>query len=252
MMKVSAIAKYLDAELKIDAFQDSSHNGLQVANSGKVKRICCGVDASLEFFELAHAYGANMVICHHGISWGDSMARITGLNYQRVSALLKYDMALYASHLPLDAHPTLGNNARICRTLGLKTLKPFGMYNGKPIGFEGRLPKPRRFSSFERMVSEKIGTPLHTWDFGKKTVQSVAVVSGGAAGEIAEAGEKGIDVYLSGEQSLAAYNLAREYGVNAIFAGHYATERFGVQAVSERLKKRFGVEVEFLDMGIGV
>jgi dinuclear metal center YbgI/SA1388 family protein len=251
-MKVSTITNYLDKELKIDEFQDSSHNGLQVANSGEVKKICCGVDASLEFFQQAHANGADMVICHHGISWGESLAKITGLNYQRVSKLLRYDMALYACHLPLDAHPTLGNNAQICRTLGLRRLKPFGMYNGKLIGFEGTLPKPRRFSTFERMVSERIGKPLHTWDCGKKTVQRIAVVSGGAAGEIAEAGEKGIDVYVSGEQSLAAYNLAREYGINAIFAGHYATERFGVQAVGERLKKRFGVKVEFLDMGIGV
>ncbi len=251
-MNVSTVADYLDKELKSDGFQDSSHNGLQVANSGSVKRICCGVDASLEFFALAHAHGANMVICHHGISWGDSMARITGLNYRRVSTLVQYDMALYAAHLPLDAHPTLGNNARICRALGLKKLKPFGMYNGRPIGFEATLPKPRRFSTLERMVAQKIGTPLHTWDCGKKTVRSVAVVSGGGAGEIAEAGEKGIDVYLSGEQTLAAYNLAREYGINAIFAGHYATERFGVQAVGERLRKRFGLEVEFLDMGIAV
>ncbi|MDP6491061.1 MAG: Nif3-like dinuclear metal center hexameric protein [Kiritimatiellia bacterium] len=251
-MDVSTITNYLDRELKIDAFEDSSHNGLQVANSGSVTKICCGVDASLEFFQEAHARGADMAICHHGISWGESLAKITGLNYQRISKLLRYDMALYACHLPLDAHPTLGNNARICRTLGLKKLKPFGMYNGKLIGFEGTLPKPRRFSTVERMVSERIGTPLHTWDCGKKTVQTVAVVSGGAAGEIAEAGEKGIDVYLSGEQSLAAYNLAREYGVNAIFAGHYATERFGVIAVGDRLKKRFGVEVEFVDMGIAV
>ncbi len=251
-MNVSTIANYLAKALKIDEFQDSSHNGLQVANSGRVKKICCGVDASLEFFEQANAHGADMVICHHGISWGDSLSRITGLNYQRLSTLLKYDMALYACHLPLDAHPTLGNNAQICRTLGLKKLKPFGMYNGKLIGFEGMLPKPRRFTTFERMVSERIGQPLHAWDCGKKTVQRIAVVSGGAAGEIAEAGEKGIDVYVSGEQSLAAYNLAREYGINAIFAGHYATERFGVQAVGERLKKRFGVEVEFLDMRIMV
>ncbi len=251
-MKVSTIANYLDKELGNDEFQDRSHNGLQVANSGRVRKICCGVDASLEFLELANEHGADMVICHHGISWSDSLARITGLNYQRLSKLLKYDMALYASHLPLDAHPTLGNNARICRALGLKRLKPFGEHGGRDIGFEGMLPKPRRFTTFERMVSDRIGTLLHRWDYGKKTVQRIAVVSGGAAGDIVEAAEKGIDVFLSGEQTLAAYNLAREYGINALFAGHYATERFGVIAVGERLQKRFGVEVEFLDMGIGV
>jgi dinuclear metal center YbgI/SA1388 family protein len=251
-MKVSTLAGYLDKELRIREFEDSSHNGLQVANSGKVKKICCGVDASLEFFELAHGRGADLLFCHHGISWGDSLSTITGLNYQRLSALLKYDMALYASHLPLDAHATLGNNAQICRTLGLKRLKPFGMYHGKEIGFEGQLVKPQRFSTLARQVADRVGPPLHTWDFGRKTVQRVAVVSGGAAGEIAEAGEKGIDVYLSGEQTLAAYNLAREYGINAIFAGHYATERFGVMAVGAQLKKRFNVDVEFIDTGITV
>ncbi len=251
-MRVSTITNYLNKELKIAEFEDSSHNGLQVANSGNVRKVCCGVDASLEFFERAQERGADMVICHHGISWGESLATITGLNYQRISALLRHDMALYACHLPLDAHPTLGNNARICRTLGLRNLKPFGMYGGKLIGFEGVLSKPRRFSTFERMVAERIGKPLHAWDCGKRTVQRIAVVSGGAAGEIVEAGEKGIDVYVSGEQTLMAYNLAREYGINAIFAGHYATERFGVMAVAERLRQRFKVDVEFVDMEIPV
>lgn len=251
-MNLATIASYLDTELKIDAFDDSSHNGLQVANSGPVKKICCGVDASLDFFHEAHARGADMVICHHGISWRESLARITGLNYERLTKLLRYDMALYAAHLPLDAHPTLGNNARICRVLGMKKLKPFGVYNGVEIGFEGALPQPCRFTTFDRMVARHIGAPLYSWDCGKKTVQRIAVVSGGAAGEIVEAAEKGVEVYLSGEQTLAAYNLAREYGINAIFAGHYATERFGVIAVGERLKKRFDIEVEFIDLGVEV
>jgi len=175
-MDVSTVAAYLDRELRIADFEDSSHNGLQVANSGRLKKVCCGVDASLDFFELAAERGADMAICHHGISWGDSLARISGLNYRRLSTLLKYDVALYACHLPLDAHPVLGNNAQICRALGLKRLKPFGMYHGKEIGFEGVLSRPKRFTTFLNHVTECIGPPLHAWDFGRKMVERVAVV----------------------------------------------------------------------------
>ncbi|MBT3192390.1 MAG: Nif3-like dinuclear metal center hexameric protein [Verrucomicrobia bacterium] len=250
MTTLKKIVTFLDEELQITKFKDSSQNGLQVENSGKIRKICCGVDASMETFEAAQALGADLLICHHGLSWGDSLAHITDLNYQRIKFLIEHDMALYASHLPLDAHPRLGNNACIARKLGLRALKPFGNYNGMEIGFEGRLPKPVSYSALKKRVSGVTGSDLQTMDFGKKRVQTVAVVSGGAAGEIAEAGQKGIDVYVSGEPGLVAYSLAQEYGVNAIFAGHYATEVFGVRAVGEVLQKRFSVTAEFVDLNV--
>ena len=250
MTALKTIVSFLDRELKISQFKDSSHNGLQVQNSGKIRKVCCGVDASMETFEAAQARGANLIICHHGLSWGDSLAHITDLNYRRIKFLMDHDIALYASHLPLDAHPRYGNNAGIAKALGLRNLKPFGLYNGTEIGFSGKLPKPLTYAALKKKVSTITGSTLQTMDFGKKRVQSIAIVSGGAAGEIAEAGKKGIDVYLSGEPALVAYSLAQEYKVNAIFAGHYATEVFGVRTLGEVLTKRFAVKAEFIDFKI--
>ena len=247
---LDTVVAALDSELNVADFEDTSHNGLQVANSGRVSKACCGVDASLEFMEAAHARGADLLVCHHGISWGDSLKRLTGVNYSRVSFLMAHDMALYACHLPLDAHPTLGNNARICRALGVQRLKPFGMYGGREIGWEGRLPKPMRYDAFKRRIEREIRSDLQTMDFGKKTVRTVAVVSGGAADEIDEAGRKEIDVYVSGEPKLSAYVLAQEYGINAVFAGHYATEVFGVRAVAGLLSRRLGIPSELVDLRV--
>lgn len=250
MTALNKVVSFLDKTLKVAEFQDDSHNGLQVENSGKVRRIAVGVDASLAFFERAAERGADMVVCHHGLSWGDSLKRITDLNYRRVKFLLDHDMALYACHLPLDAHPALGNNAQICKGLGLRRLKPFGVYHGVALGFCGALPKATAYGEFKKQAHRLFGNTVCTLDFGKRMVRTVAVVSGGAADQVAEAGQKGIDVYVSGEPKLSAHHLAEEYGINAIFGGHYGTEAFGVRAVGDVLRKRFKVDVEFIDMGI--
>jgi dinuclear metal center YbgI/SA1388 family protein len=250
MTSLNTIATFLDRELRITDFKDSSHNGLQVQNSGRIRKVCCGVDASMEFFEAARAKGADLLICHHGLSWGDSLARITDLNYTRIKFLMEHDMALYAVHLPLDAHPGYGNNALIARALGLRRLKPFGCYNGKEIGFAGQLSESVTYGAFKKKVSAATGSTLQTMDFGKSRVKTVAVVSGGAAAEIAEAGQKGIDVYISGEPALSAYIMAQEYRINAVFAGHYATEVFGVRKLAEVVQGRFAVKAEFIDLGV--
>jgi len=251
MKDLKSICRFLDSELNISAFAaDSSHNGLQVENAGYVSRICCGVDASIEFFEAAQRRGADMVICHHGISWGDSLKRITEINYKRLSFLMENGIALYACHLPLDAHPRLGNNAMICRALGLRGVRGFGIYHGMEIGFQGRLPKTMKYGQFKDLVRLRINRGIRTMDFGKTEVKTVAVISGSAPELLAEVGMKGIDVFLSGEPKLSAYSMAQEYGVNAVFAGHYATEVFGVRAVVPVLKDKFRIPVEFIDMKV--
>jgi len=249
MANLDTIVRFLDRELECE-IKDSSQNGLQVENTGKVTKICCGVDAALPFFEAAAKRGGDLLVCHHGISWGDSLARISGLAYRRVAFLMKHDMALYSSHLPLDAHPMHGNNAVICRLLGLRRLRPFGVHGGTPVGFSGSLPAPMSCGAFKKLVAGTISPRLQTMDFGRRTVRSVAVISGGAAGDVEEAGRCGIDVFLSGEPALNAYNLAREYGVNAIFAGHYSTERFGVCELGRLLSRRFRVPWEFVDLRV--
>ncbi len=247
-MNIETIAAFLDRTLKVGEWQDVSHNGLQVAGDGPVRRVCCGVDASLEFFQAAARRQASLLVCHHGISWGDSLKRITGLNYNRVKFLLDRGMALYACHLPLDAHPRYGNNACICRALGLRQLRKFGWYHGAQIGFAGRLPRAMPYADFKKLAGRILGAELRTMEFGPRLVRTVAVVSGGGAAELDEAGRDRVDVFLSGEPTLAAWHLAREYGVNAIFGGHYATETFGVRALAELLARRFKIAAEFVDL----
>ena len=250
MANLKEIVAYLDGELRVADFDDVSHNGLQVESDAEIRRVCCGVDASMEFFTEAQKRGADLVVCHHGLSWGDSLKRITDLNYRRLAFLIRGNMALYACHLPLDAHSRYGNNILICKALKLRNVKPFGAYHGVEIGFCGTLPRPVRYVSFKKQIALITGNEVRSMDVGRKTVRSVAVVSGGAADQVMEAGQKGIDVYVSGEPNLSAYGLAQEYGVNAVFAGHYATEVFGVRALAEVLCREFKVDAEFIDLHI--
>ncbi len=170
------------------------------------------------------------------------------MNYTRVKFLLDRGMALYACHLPLDAHPRYGNNARICRALGLRQLRKFGWYHGAQIGFAGRLPRPMLYTDFKKLAAGILQSELRVMDFGPRTVRMVAVVSGGAADAVEEAGRDRVDVFLSGEPALAAWHPAREYGVHAVFGGHYATETFGVRALAELLARRFKIAAEFVDL----
>lgn len=245
------IVAALDTEMRLDLFQDASHNGLQVACSDKpVRLVCCGVDASLPFFTAAADKGADLLICHHGLSWGDSLKRITGLNYRQVSFLTGSDMALWACHLPLDAHPTLGNNAGLCRAIGLCDLRPFGAYHGTKIGFSGRLSGPLSRDKFQELLKVALGTEIRTMSFGGPEITTVGVISGGAAEEVAQAAEEGLDAYVSGEPTLVGYNLAHQLGINAFFGGHYATERFGVQSLGKWIAQRFEIKAEFIDLDI--
>jgi dinuclear metal center YbgI/SA1388 family protein len=220
---------------------------LQVENSGKVRKICCGVDASIEFFEQAHARGGDLLICHHGISWGDSLKRIEGLNYHRLSCLIRNDIALYACHIPLDAHSRLGNNALLCTALGIGNRKLFGYYHGKPIGYYGELRRGEPYANFLKKVEKILGGPVRGLNFGGKTVRKVGVVSGGGAEWIEDASRLNLDLFLTGEATLAGYNLARDCRINVLFGGHYATESFGVKALSKAASKRFHVPSEFID-----
>lgn len=243
------VADALDAELRIADFTDSSHNGLQVSNSGAVSRICCGVDASLDFFRDAKDKGADLCLVHHGISWGDSLAKISGSNYEIVSFLINNDIALYAAHLPIDAHPVLGNNAQIAAALGLVDVAGFCNYHGNLIGRKGRLPEAIPFSQLHARV--RAITPdgtHHALQFGSEMVQTVGIVSGGAAGEVSQAAAERLDCFITGEMNLEGYNTAKHESVNVISAGHYATERFGVKAVGEFLQRNFKLPFEFIDL----
>ena len=252
-MSLSAerIARFLDDTLRTDAVRDASNNGLQIASDGPVSQVAVGVDASLRFLKEAAAQGADFVICHHGISWGDSLKRITGFNYELVSFAIRHNIALYASHLPLDAHPLYGNNAQLCKALGLTRLKPAFAYHGETIGFIGHLPKAIPFGDFCATVAEQVNAECRQVAFGAKDVKTVGVVSGGASDMVCQAAELGVDVFLTGESSLQGYTQAENAGMNVVFAGHYATETFGVRALAKRIAQQFRIPATFIDFGIG-
>lgn len=243
----------LDHCLHLDMYPDSSKNGLQVERRDtRITKVCLGVDASIPLYEEAARRGAELVICHHGISWGDSLARVTGYNFGHLEFLIEHKLALYACHLPLDAHPQLGNNAQLAKMLKLKNVAPFMRYHGGPeIGMKGELAKPMTLDAFVNAVKKGVDREeVVVFPFGKKQIKTVGIVSGGAADDIATAIDEGLDVYLSGEPNLQSYNRAAQCQMNAVFAGHYATEVFGVRALAGHITKTFGIPAEFVDFKI--
>lgn len=250
-MKLTDVVALLDGQLQPDQWQDASHNGLQIANHGIVNRVCTAVDASLEAMQEAVRQEADLLIVHHGLSWKDSLARLTGMNYQLVSFAMTHGLAIYAMHLPLDAHPTLGNNAQIAAALGLTQVEPFMAYHGRKIGFKGLLPKPILWQTFVPQATQILhAIRVDEMPFGKAIVQSVGICSGGAPEGVEQAAIEQLDVYLCGEANLVAYNMAKTLHINALFAGHYATERFGVRALGDWLAQVSGLPVSFLDWSI--
>lgn len=250
-MKTIALAGFLDETLDIGNFKDVSNNGLQIENSGEVSRVAVGVDASLRGFRAAVEAGADLMVCHHGLSWGDSLKRITGLNYQLVSYAVAHNLAVYAAHLPLDAHPVYGNNAQLCKLLGVGHKKPAFGYHGNDIGFVGTLARPMSFEAFCGLVRERISPTAQALAFGKKTVRTIGVVSGGACEMLDQAVALGCDAYLTGEPGLIGYTLAENLGANALFAGHYATETWGVKALGKLIAGKFKLPVAEIDFKIG-
>ncbi len=250
-MKKSELLSALADKLSIESFHDHSNNGLQVdSRRGEIRKVVSGVDATLPLFKAAAEAGADLVICHHGISWDASLKRITGLNYEIVKFLMDHDLALWACHLPLDAHPELGNNAQLCDALGLADRKPFGKYDGQLLGFSGKLPEPLSREGFADLLRAKIGPRLNMAPFGAERIETVGVVSGGAASMADQAADAGLDAYVDGEIDLVAYNLCLQRGLNLFAAGHYATERFGIRAVGDWLAAAFGVEHRFVDFDL--
>lgn len=250
-MDCKDIAALLNDELRPKLYRDASHNGLQVENEGPITRLAVAVDASLETFAAAAALGAQMLIVHHGISWGDSLARIDGLNRRILADALRRNLALYAVHLPLDAHPRLGNNAQIATLLGLTRTRPFMDYHGQMIGVAGLLPTPLSRDAFAQAVQDALQPPrLTRFDYGREIIHTVGVCSGGASEGVDDAAREGLDVYLSGEATLQAYNLAKQWGQNALFAGHYATERTGPRALGAWLTEQTALPCPFIDLNL--
>ena len=181
MAKLKEVVKFLDGELGIKDVEDLSNNGLQVQGKEEVNKVAFAVDACMEVFKKAR--GFDMIIVHHGISWGDSLKYLTGLNYSRVKFLMDNNISVYAAHLPLDKHPKHGNNAEFCRIFGLKHIQGFGDYHGQIIGFAGE--RDIKLDDFVKEIEKNLNTKCTVFDFGKKQIKRIAVVSGDSGGDIA-------------------------------------------------------------------
>lgn len=239
------LVTYLDEFLNVEAGADFCPNGLQVEGAGTIRRLVTGVSACRELFERARQQGADAVLVHHGIFWEGDPRSITGIQRQRVAELIDGGMNLIAYHLPLDRHPEVGNNAVASRRLGLTRLAPFGDYSGQSLGFRGVLDEPISIASLlDRCESVFQQEPL-CFPSGPEIVSTVGMISGAAESAFREAIADGLDAYITGEASEWVMNVAREAGTHFIAAGHYATERLGVQTLGEHLAEKFGLEVNF-------
>ena len=253
-MAASALSKlvdYADRILKTAEFTDypGAVNGLQVQNSGRITRIAAAVDATLTTVQFAIKQGANLLIVHHGLFWSPSHPW-TGRRYELIRTLIEADMAVYSSHLPLDAHPTLGNNAQLAKALGLRELKPFFFEKGRHLGFQGKLNIDR--DDLQRRLEKATGAPAKSLPGGAKKCQRIGIVTGGAGAEMKIAAAEGVDTFITGEGPHWTYAMAEDLGLNVLYGGHYATETFGVKALAEHLSKKFRVPWSFIDHPTGL
>jgi dinuclear metal center YbgI/SA1388 family protein len=251
MASLSNICQFLDKELKTKEVSDASQNGLQVEGRNEVKKIVFAVDASLDAFEEAHKRKADMVIVHHGLFW-DKPLPLTGILYQRLYVLFKHQISLYAAHLPIDIHHKVGNNAQLMNFFITKKRETFGNYHGTEIGFLGILQRETTLAEVIAILEKSLNTKCHVLNFGMERIKTIAVVSGGAAELAAEAVNKKIDLFITGEPKLSSYYIAKEGKINIIFAGHYATETLGMKALSKVVCEQFSIECEFVDLPTGL
>jgi dinuclear metal center YbgI/SA1388 family protein len=229
--------------LDLDAYPDYGPMGLQVAGAREVQRLACGVSSSLELFERAALAGAQMLLVHHGVFWDRDPRVIDDAARRRLKALFDGEITLAAYHLALDAHPEVGNNALLARELGIDPTEQFG-----GIGFGGALEEPASVEEFTARVREKLGAEPTVFAEGPDRIERAAVITGGAARYLADAAREGYDLFLTGEPAEPSLHTARELGIHFVAAGHYATERIGIQALTERLAKEFDLGWEFIDL----
>ncbi len=228
---------------------DGAVNGLQVENDGRVTRVAAVVDATLATVKLAAADGADLVLAHHGLFWGPTHPW-TRSRYELIKLLVTRNIAVYSSHLPLDLHPTLGNNARLAAALGFKRGAPFFVSKGQPIGLRVVASVPR--AELAAQLGQVLAGPVKILPGGPERCRRIGIVTGGAGSGLAQAAAAGVDTFITGEGPHWTYALAEDLGVNVLYGGHYATETFGVRALAERVARKFRVPWSFLDHPTGL
>lgn len=249
---LSTIVSLLDAELRISDIKDASvaMNGLQVENDGQVSKVALAVDGSQKSIDAAIAAGADLLILHHGIYWS-GLLPFTGWWKKKIMSCMENNLAIYAAHLPLDMHPRLGNNAQMAEQLGLQNTSPEVDYHGTMIGlagdFDGSMAELK--DRFAAITGAPVTGYLHD---ASAPAGRVALCSGGAGDEIYQMHAKGYQCYLTGEENHWVRNAAEDVGMSLLFAGHYATETFGVKALGRLLEEQFGLPTLFIDNPTGM
>ena len=250
-MELTSLREYLDGYLRVTEVTDygGAVNGLQVESPRDVRRVAAAVDAAQATVERAVAWGADLLLVHHGLFW-DGGTPVTGRRYRRLKAILDADLAVYSAHLPLDVHPEVGNNAVLARALGIDPRGSFGDHKGVPLGVWGELELSR--GELHQRAERVLGGPVKLIAGGPERVRRVGVITGGAGSMVPAAVAAGLDAFVTGEGAHHNYFDAEEGGLNLLFGGHYATEVWGVKALAAHLEEKFGLEWTFIDHPTGL
>lgn len=252
MIELKKIVDFFDQFLDIKNVKDDSFNGLQVEGKQQINKILFAVDAGMQTFEKAVEQKADMIVVHHGLFWQSADPSIKNWNKKRIDFLFEHKISLYASHLPLDKHPQVGNNAQLLKILGFDIEKEFGFYHGESISFIGKSKNPKLINDIEQILKKQLKAECKILPFGNNDIFTIAVCSGGGTYPVfMEALESGVDLYLTGD-STEVYHLAKDSKINVIFAGHHATEIVGVKALSQVTKEKFAIETVFVDIPTGL
>lgn len=247
MITLQEICRKLDQLLASQNFEDVCPNGLQVEGKKEVKKITTAVSASLETIQLALELKSDLLIVHHGLFWARDTFPIVGVKQKKISLLLKNELSLVAYHLPLDAHPDLGNNWRAAMDLGWENLEPFGKFGKVSVGVKGTFPPVSREKFIEKL-EQYYQHPATIAPGGKGVISSAALISGSAHREISQAKAEGVDVFITGSFDEPNWYAAKEHGIDFIAMGHSATEKVGPRALSSFLAQSFALPVEFIDV----
>lgn len=250
-MELNELVDYLDGYLRIADVPDypGALNGLQVEADGPVGKLAVAVDASERTIRGAIEAAADLLVVHHGLFWGGNVP-VTGRRYRRLRLLLESGTAVYGAHLPLDVHPEVGNNVVLAGELGVKLTGRFAKFEGTEIGYTGELDMDR--GGLRDRLSEVVGGPVKLMAGGPERVRRVGVVTGGGGSMIGSAIEAGLDALITGEGAHHTYFDAVEGGLNVYYAGHYATETWGVRALARHLEEQFGLAWAFIDAPTGL
>lgn len=248
MVTRNALDEALKQLLEPQFFRDYAPNGLQVEGKSDIARLVTGVTASQALIDQAIAQNADAILVHHGYFWKGEPAEVVGMKQRRLKSLLAHDINLFAYHLPLDAHPELGNNAQLAQRLGIQTTGPLQVGNQRSIGSEGQLADATSVADFAQTITQALGREPLVISGGDHLIKRVAWCTGGAQSYIEQAVALGVDAFITGEASEQTTHIARECGVHFFAAGHHATERYGVLAVGDYLAQQLAIEHHFMDI----